>query len=256
MIPFVVPPLLGAAVLVTRPASQAISLASRIQQLGGEPILLPAIAIEPLSVTAVEPHDLVIFVSTNAVEHGARLVSMTAPTRVAAIGKATAAALTAINVTVDLFPDSDSSSETLLAHPGLDLANDARVLIVRGVGGRTLLQESFVALGMQVQILEVYRRVLPAIDPALATALSERWIAGDLDIVTVTSVETLTNLVALLGDSGWLRDIPLLVASARIGEAAIAMGLRGCIVQARGADDESLIGALSYWRARGRSCAA
>jgi hypothetical protein len=34
------------------------------------------------------------------------------------------------------------------------------------------------------------------------------------------------------------------------------MGLQGEIVLARGADDDSLLGALSYWRARARSFAA
>ncbi|MET0498492.1 MAG: uroporphyrinogen-III synthase [Steroidobacteraceae bacterium] len=255
MIPLVVPPLQGIAVLVTRPAAQATSVAARIRQLGGEAILLPAIAIEPIAVAVPGEHDLAIFVSSNAVEHGAHLIATQASLRVAAIGKSTAAALTALNIAVDLFPDTDSRSETLLAHPALDLASGARVLIVRGVGGRTLLQESLAARGMQVAVLEVYRRVLPPADPALLASLENLWSAGELNIVTVTSVETLTNLVALLGDKGFLCRVPLLVASARIAEAAMTMGLRGEIVLARGADDDSLVGALSYWQARERSAA-
>jgi len=254
VIPFLVPPLRGASILVTRPAAQAASLAARIELLGGEAILLPAIAIEPLAVEAVVDHDLAIFVSSNAVEHGARLIAASTTTRIAAIGKSTASALQALNIAVDIVPEAESNSEALLAHPGLALAPGSRVLIVRGVGGRTLLQESFSAAGMSVQVLEVYRRVLPAIEATTLTSLEERWRAGDLDIVTVTSVETLTNLAALLGDQGMLQDIPLLIASTRIREAAAAMGLRGDIVLARGADDESLLGALSYWRARARSC--
>lgn len=256
MIPLVVPPLQGASILVTRPAAQAVSLATRIEQLGGEAILLPAIAVEPIGAEACGHHDLVIFVSSNAVEHGTRFISVSPSVRIAAIGKSTAAALGALNITVDFVPDGDSNSEALLAHPGLELASGANVLIVRGVGGRALLQESFLARGMQVRVLEVYRRVLPLLDPAVRSAVEHRWLAGDLDIVTATSVETLTNLVSLLGDDGFLRHIPLLVASARIGEAAVSMGLQGDIVLARGADDESLLGALSYWHARARSCAA
>ena len=255
MIPLVVPPLQSMSVLVTRPASQATSLASRIRQSGGEAIMLPAIAIEPIAVTATGEYDLAIFISSNAVEHGARLIDTHASLRVAAIGKSTAAALAALNITVDLFPDSDSRSETLLAHPSLDLASGSRVLIVRGVGGRTLLQESFTARGMQVDVLEVYRRVLPPADPALLASIETLWSAGDLDIVTVTSVEILTNLVAMFGDKGFLRSVPLLAASGRIAEAAAALGLQGEIVLARGADDDSLVGALSYWRARERSAA-
>jgi len=252
VIPFVIPPLQDASILVTRPAPQAISLATRIQQLGGEALLLPAIAIEPLACEPVTDHDLVIFVSSNAVEYGARRVGRTEKTRIAAIGKSTAAALQAMQIAVDVVPEAESNSEALLAHPDLGLTQGSRILIVRGIGGRTLLQESFAALGMSVQVLEVYRRVLPPIDAALRASLEERWRAGELDIVTVTSVETLTNLAILLGDDGMLREIPLLVASPRIGDAARTLGLQGEIVLANGADDESLLGALSYWRARAR----
>ena len=252
MIPWVVPPLQDASVLVTRPAAQGALLAARIEQLGGEAILLPAIAIEPLAADAAAHHDLVIFVSSHAVEHGARLITIGSATRVAAIGKSTAAALQALNIVVDIVPEADSNSEALLAHPGLSLVQGSSVLIVRGVGGRTLLQESFAASGMSVQVLEVYRRVLPVIDAATVATLEARWHAGDLDVVTATSVETLTNLAMLLGDRSFLRDAPLLVASPRIREAAVAMGLRGDIIVANGADDESLLGALSYWRARAR----
>lgn len=257
MIPLVVAPLRGAAVLVTRPEQQAATLVAKIQRLGGEAILLPAIAIEPITVAVDAGYDLVIFVSVNAVEHGARLIVRTAATRVAAIGKATAAALTAIDIKVDFVPAADSSSEALLAHPELAMSTLARVLIVRGEGGRTLLQESFTALGAQVDLLDVYRRTLPVVDAGVLAAINARWDAGEIDIVTITSVATLHNLLTLLGDQGMsrLRATPLLVASPRILEAARLLGLDGDMILANGADDESMLGALSYWRTRGR-CAA
>jgi uroporphyrinogen-III synthase len=255
VIPLVVPPLKGAGVLVTRPTLQAGSLIAHIQRLGGEAVLFPAIAIEPIVLSVAASYDLVIFVSANAVEHGARLLSRSDSTRIAAIGKATAAALSAIDVQVDFVPAADSSSEALLAHPDLAVGADTRVLIVRGVGGRTLLQESFAARGSHVDVLEVYRRTLPTVEPAILATLATRWDAGDIDIVTLTSIETLTNLLALLGDTAerFLRRTPLLVASQRIGDAAVAMGLAGEIVLANGADDESLVGALCFWRTRARS---
>jgi uroporphyrinogen-III synthase len=255
MIPLVVPPLRGTAVLVTRPARQAVSLMAHIQRLGGEAVSFPAIAIEPMSAAAAQGYDLVVFVSVNAVEHGSHLVTRDGATRIAAIGKATAAALSAIDIKVDITPDADANSEALLAHPDIASSPCARVLIVRGNGGRTLLQESFAALGSQVDVLEVYRRTLPIVDPASIRELQMRWEAGDIDVVTVTSVATLTNLVALLRETAprLLRTTSLLVASPRIREAALALQLEGEIVVASGADDDSLLGALCYWRTRGRT---
>ena len=98
MIPKIVPPLTGVTVLVTRPAAQGAALCAEIERLGGSAIAFPAIEIEPLAIaaaTAPVEFDLIVFVSVNAVEHGAARVSKGPQTRIAAIGRATAAALAA-----------------------------------------------------------------------------------------------------------------------------------------------------------------
>lgn len=255
MIPLIVPPLRDTTVLVTRPARQAVVLMQHVQRLGGEAIAFPAIAIEPFSAPLAHDYDLVVFVSVNAVEHGSHLVVRNSTTRIAAIGKTTAAALSAIDIKVDITPDAEANSEALLAHPDIASSGCARVLIVRGNGGRTVLQESFAALGSQVDVLEVYRRTRPVVDAATLSELQARWEAGEVDIVTITSVATLTNLVALLGKPAprLLNTTTLLVASPRIREAALELSLESDIVVAAGADDESLLGALCYWRTRARS---
>ena len=255
MIPAIIPPLTGLSVLVTRPASQAFSLAAAVEQLGGTAILLPAINIVPLDAAITAGHDLVIFVSVNAVAHGARFITKSTTTRIAAIGHATAAALAAAGLPVDLVPESGFNSEGLLAHPDLNLAPSARVLIVRGAGGRELLQESFAAQGCMIETLDVYQRALPDIDATRRAAIEALWSEGGIDIVTATSVETLQNLVALLSERGreLINGTPLLVASKRIMLAAAEMGLRGECLLAAGADDAALIGALSYWHGRARS---
>lgn len=255
MIPAIVPPLTGLSVLITRPAAQAISLAAAIEKLGGTAILLPAISIVPIEVAVATGHDLVIFVSVNAVAHGARFITKTTTTRIAAIGHTTAAALAAAGLPVDLVPESGFNSEGLLAHPDLNLAPSARVLVVRGAGGRELLQESFAAQGCMIETLDVYHRVLPDIDASRRAEIEALWSEGGIDVVTATSVATLQNLVALLSERGreLLNATPLLVASKRIMLAAAEMGLRGERLLAAGADDPALIGALSYWHGRGRS---
>lgn len=255
MIPKVIPPLTGLSVLVTRPAAQAASLTTAIEQKGGVAMPLPAISIEPIAAADSAEHDLVIFISANAAAHGVGCIQRSPATRIAAIGKATADALAAANMPVDIVPEGGFNSEALLAHPALSLAPGTRVLIVRGAGGRELLQESFSARGCTVATLEVYRRALPKIEPSRIAELVGQWSAGDIDIVTATSVQTLQNLIALLGAAGreFLARTPLLVASERIAVAATELGLHGECVTATGADDAALIGTLSSWHARGRS---
>jgi uroporphyrinogen-III synthase len=257
VIPKVLPPLTGLTVLVTRPASQGSSLCEHIIRRGGVALAFPAIEIEPVAcdATPAAGHDLVVFLSANAVTYGARYVQKGANTRVAAIGRATAAALKEVQLPADIVPETGFTSEALLSHPGMDLSSGARVLIVRGQGGRELLQETLSARGAVTESLEVYRRVRPGVDERARAAVEERWLDEGIDVVTLTSVETLNNLLAMLSERGraLLASTPVLVPSRRIVDAAAAAGLTGGAILAPGADDESMIGALAAWRARGRS---
>ena len=255
MIPKVMPPLAELTVLVTRPASQAAVLCEQLTVHGATAIAFPAVEIEAVSATLASGHDLIVFVSVNAVAHGIQWIEKGPHTRVAAIGRATAAALAQTSLPADIVPEAGFNSEALLAHPDLTLASDARVLIVRGAGGRELLQESFAARGLVVETREVYRRVRPIIDEAVRNSLEERWRQDGIDVVTVTSIETLQNLIDMLSDSGrsLLQDTALLVASRRIADAAQAAGLNGTVIVANGADDASMIGALAQWRTRARA---
>ena len=258
MIPKIVPPLTDLTVLVTRPAPQCAVLCEEIVRQGGSAIAFPAVEIEPIAIAAVTvpvEFDLIVFVSVNAVEHGAARVSKGARTRIAAIGRATAAALAAAKLTADIVPDAGFTSEALLAHPQLQLASGARVLIVRGEGGRELLKETFVAQGMTVETLEVYRRMRPQVDATRVAEVEAHWSGEGIDVVTVTSIETLENLQAMLTERGrqLLSSTTLLVPSRRIVAAAVGAGLRNDTIVAAGADDASMVGALAQWRMRARS---
>ncbi len=255
MIPYPIAPLKELTVLVTRPSSQAHELCAHIKSAGGDAIAFPTIVIEPAPVAAVQqPYDWLIFISANAVKHGLALVNRSASTRIAAIGKATAAALAAHDVRVDAMPEKYAKTETLLAHPALARVQSQSVLIVKGVGGRELLHDALTQRGAQVTALEVYRRTQPPVEAALVQQLEQRWSDGEIHIVTLTSVETLDNLTALLTDTGrkLLQTTPYVTVSERIAEAAQAKGLKGQCVLSRGADDDALIGAIAAWHARAR----
>lgn len=255
MIPKIIPPLTDCNVLVTRPEGQAHSLCEEITRLGGRAFAFPTIAIEPLAAAPSGPCDLAVFVSVNAVAHGKHLLTRTETMRVAAIGRATAAALREAEIRVDYVPDSGFTTESLLAHPGLHLEPGMRALIVRGEGGRELLKQSFEAAGLNVELLEVYRRTRPVLSDRARDAHEALWISESADIVTLTSVATLDHLLDMLTDRGrdFVRHLDAVVASPRIAEAARAAGMTGEILVAPGADDASLIGALAQWRTRARS---
>jgi uroporphyrinogen-III synthase len=258
VIPKVLPPLTDLTILVTRPAAQCAVLCDEIVRQGGTAIAFPAIEIQPVAVqttVASVDHDLVVFVSVNAVEHGARHVTRSARTRIAAIGRATAAALAAAELAADIVPEAGFTSEALLAHPQLQMTSGARVLIVHGEGGRELLKETFEAHGMSVETREVYRRVRPDVDAARVAEIEAHWSDEGIDVVTATSIETLQNLQAMLTERGrqLLSNTTLLVPSRRIVAAAVSAGLHGEAIVAAGADDASMIGALAQWRMRARA---
>jgi len=273
-------PLAGVRVLVTRPAAQAQRLAELIEQAGGESVRFPALEIASLldattlhRVLADVAHfHLAIFISPNAVTHGlAQLKSHGGlPPRlaVAAIGRGTAKALEDAGIAqvivpakgadsatapgMALPPPSLESSEALLALPALQNLAGRRVVIFRGEGGRALLGDTLRARGAEVAYAECYRRVRPAADPG---PLNARFHAGDIDIVTVTSVEALRNLHALLDDAARrrLRRTPIVVVGPRQADAWRALGGVSEPEIAAAADDEAILAALKAWRARQNS---
>jgi uroporphyrinogen-III synthase len=262
LIPYPIASLRDIVVLVTRPAPQALKLCEQIRIYGGEAIAFPTIVIEPVvTVSTVETFDWLIFTSANAVQHGWPLVTLGEHTRVAAIGKATAAVLVEREIRVDAMPQGNTTSETLLAHPAFATVANQSVLIVKGVGGRELLQDELAQRGARVATLEVYRRAQAQIDAASVAMIEQRWrpynqMGGEsgIDIVTLTSVETLDNLLTMLTDAGraLLKTTPFVTPSQRVADAARTHFLQGHCVLSRGADDEALIGAIAAWHARAR----
>jgi uroporphyrinogen-III synthase len=242
----------GRGILVTRAAHQASGLVALIDSHGGRAIRFPALEIlaarDSIGATAQLrlPWDLMVFISPNAVRHATKLLAGAAPdTRhLAAVGEATAGALREVGLPPDLVPPDRQDSEGLLALPELQSMEGSRVLIVRGEGGRPLLGDSLRARGAKVGYAEVYRRMRPTGDPI---PLLQSW-RDEVDIVTTTSNEVLTNLVTMLGETGGelLRKTPLLVISERMASRAAELGFRR-IIKSDGADDATVMQALCDW---------
>ncbi len=251
-------PLAGVRVLVTRPAHQAEPLAQLIEAAGGEAIRFPTLEIAaPRDTAALERRlaalddfDLAIFISPNAVTQALAHLRGRLPARlvVAAIGRGTAQALAQAGITAVIAPPDGSDSEALLALPPLQHVAGKHIVIFRGEGGRELLGNTLVARGAEVEFAECYRRVRPATD---AAPLGARLLAGGIDIVTVTSVESLRNLHAMLDAAARerLRRTPIVVVGPRQAAAARALGILTEPQLAQAASDAAILDAIKTWRA-------
>lgn len=247
----------GCRVLVTRPAAQADALCERIAQAGGIAICLPALAIEAVHnatsqrrCRSATEYDWLIFISRNAVEHAATCLpaSLPAAVKVAAIGQATATALSAAGIRAELTATSElGTSESLLTEPALADMHGQRVLILRGEGGRERLAETLRERGAQVDYADLYRRIRPATTPGELSRLLD---AG-IDILTIASGETLENLLAMAAEER--RDItslPLVVMSGRLLTLARERGFTDTVIIATETSDVGMVEAIRQWRER------
>ncbi|WP_296810378.1 uroporphyrinogen-III synthase [Thiocapsa sp.] len=240
----------GRGVLVTRPAAQADGLCRLIEAAHGHAIRVPSIEIAPAAdpreaaALLAQSWDMLYFVSPNAVEQALALVpdgSWPQVEKIAAVGRATAQALSDAGRAPDLVPEQRFDSETLLAMPELADMRGRRVLIVRGEGGRALFADTLRARGAEVLFAEVYRRLRPAFDPA---PLLSRW-SDTVAMVTATSDEIMLNLMEMLGPEGRapLLATPLVVVAERTAEKARDLGFVRVAVAER-AEDAAIVRAL------------
>ncbi|MDH5300632.1 MAG: uroporphyrinogen-III synthase [Gammaproteobacteria bacterium] len=252
-------PLAGVSVLVTRPEHQAGPLCELIEAAGGRAVRFPVLEIaDPQDLASVQAQidrldqfDIAIFISPNAVQRAVNLVraqrEFPASLQIAAVGRASAKALAKMGLETDIFPATRFDSEALLEMPQLQQVVNKRILIFRGEGGREVLAETLKQRGAQVEYAEVYRRVKPGAD---VSQLMRAWARGDIDLVTVTSNEGLSNLYDMVGQLGrrWLLATPLVVVSERGVQAAQQLGFSR-ILLADQASDQAVLMAVERWRA-------
>ena len=205
-------PLTNLRILITRTRNQASALASELEVRGAHPILVPTIEIAPpnsfcaldAALAAIRSYDWLIFTSANAVEafhRRAQFHHLTAiPRRIAVIGPATARAVEAIGLQVDLMPPryiAESLAETLLPHAKTQDGNPANILLVRAEQARDILPESLIAAGANLTIADAYRNQVP---PEAIPVLKDLFASPESypEAITFTSASTATNLFNLL----------------------------------------------------------
>jgi len=245
-------------VLVTRPELQAMPLCRLLEAQGASTLRLPAVEIKALGdrralamrLGALESFDVIIFTSANAVRFGASFLDQKRDLTLAAIGPATARALNQAGYRVAIQPPDSFDTEGLLEHPKLEHVGGRRILMIKGGDGRQMLQQELVRRGATVVSADVYERA-PAIPGAAAlTAVQERFAAGEMHVVTATSLEVGRNLLQLATPE--LRcefeRVHWVVPGERIASGLRELGLKAPLLQARSAEDQDLVTALIRWR--------
>lgn len=251
----------GVGVLITRPAGQSGRVAELIHASGGEPILFPAMRIEPLpdidrtvALNDLNQFALVIFVSPNAVRvampHIVKNGGLLAHAKVAAVGPGTAAELKKCGVRDIISPQEGFDSEALIRQLSSLPLGSSRALVIRGQGGRELLGETLRSCGVKVEYLECYRRITPDRD---MEELLPLWRSGNLKACIATSSTIVTNLYAMAGEAGrpWLLGTPFFVSHPRVAATAFSRGVQRVFVAGNG--DEALVTGLETWFARLRA---
>ncbi len=199
--------LAGRRVLVTRAAEQAGKLSEGLRALGAEPVEVPVLEIRPpesfaaldAALSRIESYDWLILTSANAVRALAEravfldisLEKLTTP-QVAAVGASTAAAARKAGFPPAFVPEAyvaESLVEGLLPTLKARTAR-RRVLLARAAVARDVIPDALCAAGVEADVVEAYRNVLPEAAPELL----RRALGGGLDAATFTSSSSATHL--------------------------------------------------------------
>jgi uroporphyrinogen III methyltransferase/synthase len=200
----------GRTILATRPEQQSEELEKQLRDLGANVICQPAIEIhDPADWSAVDAaiHQMsefswLVFSSANGVHSLLRRVKALGldmrcfgSTKLAAIGPATAEALSEYSLRADMHP-AEYRAEALAAELAPQVRGK-RVLLARASRGREVLADLLRDAGAQVEQFVAYSShdVTSPIDD-VRVALAD----GKVDWVTVTSSAIARSLVHLFGD--------------------------------------------------------
>jgi uroporphyrinogen III methyltransferase/synthase len=190
-------PLFGRRIVITRDRTQAPELTNRLAALGAEVIECPVIEIRrsDVSMPDLDKYDWVIFTSVNGVRHFIDLLDdiRRLKGRIAAVGASTKAALESLRLKVDRVPNEYVAEGIVEAFANDDLEGK-RILLPRAAVARDLVPVELAKRGALVDVLEVYRTVVPG-DAAVHAAEA---FDDKPDWVTFTSSSTVKNLLSVL----------------------------------------------------------
>lgn len=253
-------PLHGKRIVVTRARAQASALTSRLRVLGADVLEMPATRIEwlepePLAgaIQHLEDYQWLVFTSQNAVQRfwevlrgegkDARALSHA---KLCAVGPATAEALQARGLQVDVIPSRFVAEGVLQAMRGRSDVGGARVLYAAAQGAREVLTRGLTEMGAEVEMIPVYRSVADGEGARLVRRVLED---GGVDLVTFTSASAVQAFVEAVGHSA-ARHAPGASIGPITSEAVREAGIE-LLVEAQESSIPGLVEAIERKYARG-----
>jgi uroporphyrinogen-III synthase len=166
------------------------------------------------------------------------------------VGPATARALNQAGYRVAIQPSDSFDTEGLLMHPRLEHVAGHRILMIKGVGGRQLLQQELARRGATVVGADVYERAPAVHNAAALAAVHARFAAGEMHVITATSLEVGENLLYMATPElrGEFERVHWLVPGERIAAGLRELGIQAPLLRAESAEDQDLVTALIRWR--------
>lgn len=204
-------PLFGKTVVVTRARAQASLLTKKLEADGAKVVEVPAIKIVPpadyapldQAIAELSTYKWLVFTSANGVEYffdrlknAGKDARALAAAKIAAIGSATADALSKIGITADLIPSAYKAEELADALADQVQPGD-KLLLARAKVAREVLPEALRKLGVAVNVVTAYETVE---DCENKEELLEVLKSDEPTVVTFTSSSTVTNLLKVLGE--------------------------------------------------------
>ena len=225
-------------ILVTRPDPAGQSLCDYLDAHGARTLHFPTIAFAPpddtqalqQAIGQLGEQDWIIFNSPQAVYDSVALIRAAWPqfppsVQFAAVGAGTARALHAAGYIVAVHPADEWSSEGVLDLPEFTHVVGKKIAIVRGEGGRLLLEKTLKTREAQVTPVIAYKRILPSVD---MTKIITKLKQDPVNVAICTSYEGVRNLKEMFGEAGWplIGSLPLIVMSRRIILLARELGFQ------------------------------
>jgi uroporphyrinogen III methyltransferase/synthase len=211
-------PLFGKRILTTRAQKQSHEFSQLLTAYGAEPVEAPTIELVPPAswelvdeaVAKLDHYQWLIFTSANGVMPFMQRVRdlgkdsrAFARMRICCIGPKTALALRRYGLQADVLP-AEYQAEGIIASLAKENLRGQRILIPRAEVAREILPDQLRELGAHVDIVPVYRTVVPSRD---IEPLKEELREGRIDVVTFTSSSTVRNFVEMLGGADTARTL-------------------------------------------------
>ncbi|HEX9799834.1 MAG TPA: uroporphyrinogen-III synthase [Thermoanaerobaculia bacterium] len=231
-------PLSGVGVVVTRDEPADGPLAERLARAGARVVAWPAVATaEPAdpaplaaALAALDRFDWLVVTSARAVAAvAARVATLPAALRVAAVGEATAAAARGALWPVDRVPETYSGEALVEAFRAAGDAAGARVLFPAGDRAAPTVPDGLAELGAAVVRVEAYRTQPAPLDAERCLASAA---AGEVEVLTFASPSAVDGLARALGDDAFAHLVDRLAVAVIGAATATALQHRGLAADA------------------------